>query len=31
MVKQHLKDFNSKGYIQKHDPDYKEENMDLDE
>ena len=25
------KDFNSKGYIQKHDPDYKEENMDLDE
>lgn len=26
-----IKDFNPKGYSQKHEPDYKEENMDVDE
>ncbi|MEN3089361.1 MAG: DUF4467 domain-containing protein [Staphylococcus pseudoxylosus] len=27
----YIKDFNSKGYLHKHEPDYKEENMDLEE
>ncbi|MGO1314000.1 MAG: cystatin-like fold lipoprotein [Staphylococcus equorum] len=27
----HLKDFNSKAYTHKHEPDYKEENMDIKE
>ncbi|MCI8278335.1 MAG: cystatin-like fold lipoprotein [Staphylococcus xylosus] len=27
----YIKDFNSKGYLNKHEPDYKEENMDLEE
>ena len=27
----YLENFNTKGYTQKHEPDYKEENMDLDE
>lgn len=27
----YIKGFNSKGYLHKHEPDYKEENMDLEE
>ena len=27
----YLENFNTKGYTQKHEPDYKEENMDLEE